>query len=143
MAHKILLVEDDPLIYRLYQRMLLLSGFEVELAENGQLALDKMAGFRPDIILLDIMMKTMNGMELLTKLKADPSTADIPVLVLTNMPELSVAEMATEKGALQVVVKSEKEPEDVVAIIKAVLDVDGAPQTTEAPAQQPEGQNNG
>src|SRR4051812_11648286 len=85
MATKILLVEDDALIYRMYQKAFELEGFEIEIAEDGQKGLDKLATFTPDIILLDIMMPNMNGVEMLAKLKENPATKDIPTVVLTNV----------------------------------------------------------
>jgi CheY-like chemotaxis protein len=119
---KILLVEDDPLIYRLYQKVFALEGFETELAENGQLGLDKLKTFHPDIILLDIMMRTMNGIEMLTKLKSDASTANIPVVVLTNLSDMHVAQMAISRGAVQILIKSETEPKEVISLIRGVLE---------------------
>jgi CheY-like chemotaxis protein len=118
---KILLVEDDPLIYRMYQKLFNLEGFETEVAENGQLGLDKLQEFHPDVILLDIMMPTMNGLEMLTKLKADPATKDIPVAVLTNMSDVNVANQVFDKGAQLTIVKSETEPDTVIAWINSVL----------------------
>ncbi len=118
---KILLVEDDPLIYRMYQKLFKLENFETELAEDGQQGLELITTFHPDIILLDVMMRNMNGIEMLTKLKAEPATAPIPVIILTNLADMRIAQMALEKGAVQIIVKSEKEPEEVVAIIKGVL----------------------
>lgn len=118
---KILLVEDDPLIYRMYQKLFTLEGFETETAENGQIGLDKLANFKPDVILLDIMMPTMNGLEMLDKLKADEATKDIPVAVLTNVSDLGVANEIFAKGAELSIVKSETEPETVINWIKSVM----------------------
>jgi two-component system, OmpR family, response regulator CpxR len=118
---KILLVEDDPLIYRLYKKIFTLEGFEIEIAENGQLGLDKLATYHPDIILLDIMMKTMNGLEMLGDLKLSPATKDIPVIVLTNVSDMKITSLATEKGAEQVLIKSETEPDTVIALVRGVL----------------------
>jgi CheY-like chemotaxis protein len=124
---KVLLVEDDPYIYRLYQNVFTLEGFEIKVAEDGKKALEEVPTFQPDIVLLDVMMKNMNGIEVLTQLKADPTTSNIPVLMLTNMTDMHTAQMAVEKGALQVVIKSEKEPADVVAIVKDALGYTEAP----------------
>ncbi len=121
MNKKILLVEDDPMIYRLYQKLFKLEKFDIETAENGQTGLDKLKTFHPDVILLDIMMKTMNGLEMLTKLKEDPATASIPVIVLTNLSDMNIGQMAITKGAVQIIVKSEREPADVVAIVNGAL----------------------
>ena len=118
---KILLVEDDPLIYRMYQKLFTLEGYETEIAENGQEGLDKLAQYTPDIILLDIMMPTMNGVEMLTKLRDDPKTKDTPVVVLTNMSDIRVSNEVFSKGATLSIVKSETEPDQVIAWIKSVL----------------------
>jgi len=118
---KVLLVEDDPLVYRLYQKLFKLENFEIETAENGQIGLDKLKTFHPDIILLDVMMKTMNGLDMLTKLKADKATADIPVVVLTNVADMRITQLASEHGAVTVLIKSQSEPADVVGMVKGVL----------------------
>ncbi len=118
---KILLVEDDPLIYRMYQKLFTLEGFETETAENGQIGLDKLATFKPDVILLDIMMPTMNGLEMLDKLKADEATKNIPVAVLTNVSDLGVANEIFAKGAELSIIKSETEPDTVINWIKSVM----------------------
>ena len=131
---KILLVEDDPLIYRMYQKLFTLEGYETEIAENGQEGLDKLAQYTPDIILLDIMMPTMNGVEMLTKLRADPKTKDTPVVVLTNMSDIRVSNEVFAKGANLSIVKSETEPDQVIAWIKSVLNKDGkTEEVTELP----------
>lgn len=118
---KILLVEDDPLIYRMYQKLFTLEGFETETAENGEEGLEKLLTFKPDVILLDIMMPKMNGLEMLTKLKAEDSTKDIPIAVLTNVSDLGVANEIFAKGADISIVKSETEPETVIEWINSVL----------------------
>jgi len=134
---KILLIEDDPLIYRLYQKLFTLEGYEIELAENGQIGLEKLKTFHPDILLMDIMMPTMNGIEMLTNVKADPSTKDIPVIVLTNIADMNITQMALSKGAVLCIIKSQTEPEDVVNSVRAVLSrnaaATGTPDQTQAP----------
>jgi len=105
----------------MYQKLFTLEGYETEVAVNGQEGLDKLQNFHPDIILLDIMMPTMNGLEMLTNLKADPATKDIPVAVLTNMSDVNISNQIFEKGADISIVKSETEPDQVIAWIKSVL----------------------
>lgn len=118
---KVLLVEDDELIVRLYEKLFKLEGFEIETAGNGQAGLDKLKDYTPDIILLDVMMPEMNGLEMLGKLKEDEATKNIPVVVLTNVADISIANEAISRGAALSMVKSESEPEDVVAAVKGVL----------------------
>jgi CheY-like chemotaxis protein len=118
---KVLLIEDDPLIYRLYQKLFSLEGFEIELAENGQLGLEKLKTFHPDILLMDIMMPEMNGIEMLTQVKSDPATKDIPVIVLTNIADMNITQMALSKGAVLCIIKSQTEPSEVINSVKATL----------------------
>jgi len=132
---KVLLIEDDPLIYRLYQKLFSLEGFEIELAENGELGLKKLQTFHPDILLMDIMMPTMNGIEMLTQVKSDPATKDIPVIVLTNIADMNITQMALSKGAVLCIIKSQTEPAEVINSVKATLAKTAQPQSNEA---QPE-----
>lgn len=134
---KVLLIEDDPLIYRLYQKLFSLEGYEIELAENGKLGLEKLTTFHPDILLMDIMMPEMNGLEMLSKVKADPATQAIPVVVLTNIADMNITQMALSKGAALCIIKSQTEPSDVISSVKAVLAKSTAP-VVSPPADKPE-----
>src|SRR3989304_9645064 len=118
---KILIIEDDPLMIRLYQKVFKFEGYDVEVASNGQEGLEKVNSFTPTLILLDIMMPEMNGLEVLDKLKADSNTKKIPVVVLTNLAGSRDAETALAKGAVKYIVKSEYEPKEVVKMVKEIL----------------------
>ena len=80
---KILLVDDDTLLVRMYQKKLQNDGFIVAIADDGVTALKKVPEFKPDLIVLDIMMPKMNGLQVLTKLKEQKTTEKIPVILLT------------------------------------------------------------
>jgi DNA-binding response OmpR family regulator len=80
---KILAVDDEPSIRRLVEVNLQRAGYAITTAPDGQEALNQIARERPDMVLLDVMMPRMDGFELLRRLKADPTTANIPVLMLT------------------------------------------------------------
>ncbi|HSX05057.1 MAG TPA: response regulator [Candidatus Saccharimonadales bacterium] len=118
---KVLIVEDDQLMSRMYMRVFTFEGFEAQLAENGQAGLDKLKEFTPDIILADMMMPVMNGEEMLEKLKANPATQGIPVIMLTNLADPQAAEETVAKGALQYIVKSKYSPQEITALVKDVL----------------------
>jgi DNA-binding response OmpR family regulator len=117
----ILLVEDDPSIYRMYQKVFALEGFTLELTTDGQMAMDRLKVFTPDIIILDVMMPKMNGMEVLTKLKQDPATKAIPVIMLTNLSDMGTTNRAVAMGASQYVVKSDTDPDQLVALVRGLL----------------------
>ena len=121
MASKILIVEDDPLIIRMYQRAFLFEDYEVQTADNGEEALELLVTFVPTIILLDIMMPRMDGLAVLTKIKENPQTQNIPVIVLTNLADSQDVERALELGAVKYIVKSNHKPKEIVDIVKTIL----------------------
>jgi CheY-like chemotaxis protein len=82
---KILLVEDDPMVVKMYQRKLTMDGFDLTLAFNGEEGLEALKKNKPDIVLLDVMMPKMNGIEMLKIIKGDPAFKDLPVVILTNL----------------------------------------------------------
>lgn len=118
---KILIVEDDQLMSRMYQKIFTFEGFEVELAYNGEEGLEKIRATKPTLVLLDVMMPKMNGLQVLEKLKLDPETKAIPVIMLTNLAGQQDAETALSKGAVKYIIKSEHEPKEVSNLVKEVL----------------------
>lgn len=130
---KILIIEDDSLLSRMYQKIFTSENYEVEVAEDGQEGLDKARTANPTLILLDVMMPKLNGLQVLDKLKADQSTAKIPVVMLTNLAGERDAQSALEKGAVKYIIKSEHKPSEVEKIIKSILSGytrDEVPQTS-------------
>ncbi len=132
---KVLIIEDDPLVSRMYQKVLTLESFIVESARDGKGGLAKAKTCKPDLILLDIMMPEMNGIEVLEKLKADPALQDIPVIMLTNLSGTKDAETAMQMGALDYLVKSEYKPKEVAQKARAILSRQSQPQPTKPPVQ--------
>jgi CheY-like chemotaxis protein len=118
---KILVVEDDPLMSRMYQKIFSFEGYEVEMAGDGEEGVEKVRSTKPTLVLMDIMMPKMNGLQALEKLKADPETKAIPVVMLTNLAGQQDAETALSKGAIKYIIKSEFEPKQVVNMVKEIL----------------------
>jgi len=117
---KILIIEDDPLVARMYQKVMGFEGLEVEIAENGLEGLKKARANKPTLILCDVMMPKMNGMEVLDELKADPNLKDVPVVMLTNLSGTQDAQLALAKGAVAYMVKSEYKPKEVAVRAKEI-----------------------
>jgi CheY-like chemotaxis protein len=118
---KILLVEDDPLMLRMYQKIFTFEKHEVEIAADGEEGLAKAQAVNPTIILLDIMMPKMNGLQVLEQLKANPATKAIPVIMLTNLAGQQDAETALSKGAVKYIIKSEYEPKQIADMVEEVI----------------------
>jgi len=118
----ILLVDDDLTLREMYLERLKAEGFAVETAQDGQEAVAKAKDTRPNLILLDIMMPKLNGLDVLKQLKAEKETAGIPVIVLTALIQDRERAQATELGATDYIVKSETMPGEVIQKIHAVLE---------------------
>ncbi len=127
----ILLVDDDLTLREMYMERLKAEGFTVEMAKDGEEALAKAADLQPNIILLDIMMPKINGLDVLKKLKQDSATSSIPVIVLTALIQDREKMESITRGADDYIVKSETMPGDVIQKIKAVLDHPKAHDQTE------------
>jgi len=118
---KILIVEDDPYISKMYQLKLNLEGFDVDIAVNGKIGLDKIKSESPDLILLDILMPEIDGLGVLKALKDDPKNSRIPVLVLSNLGREDYIKKSMALGAEGYIVKSHYTPARVVEVVKETL----------------------
>ncbi|TEU01998.1 response regulator [Candidatus Woesebacteria bacterium] len=120
---KILLVDDDKLMVKMYLSKFKIDGYEVETAFNGQEALSKVVRSNPDLILLDIMMPEMNGLDVLKELKANEKTKNIPVILLTNVGGSDEdVKAGLELGAVAYLIKASYTPKEVIQKVKEVLE---------------------
>lgn len=103
---KILLIEDDNDQILLYQTKFELEGYAFLAAENGAKGLEAAEKENPDIILIDLLMAGMGGIEVLEKLKQNPKTKNIPAVIVTNLDKYDLAQKAMSLGALDFIVKS-------------------------------------
>jgi CheY-like chemotaxis protein len=117
---KVLVVEDDESLRNLYSKSLRLKNFKVETATDGADALVKVGLFRPDVIILDIFMPELDGIEVLKILKTDPEFKKIPILMLTSASEIKVIKECLERGATGYIVKGGS-PEDIVKKINNII----------------------
>jgi CheY-like chemotaxis protein len=100
-----LLVEDAPFLRYAFGRLLRLHGFEVREATDGQQALDALDAFQPQLVLTDLMMPVMDGVELIRRLRADPRTATLPIVAITADATESAERQARDAGAIDVITK--------------------------------------
>lgn len=119
--YKIALVEDDPDIQQMYNIKLSYEGFVVRSASNGLDGLALIQAFKPDLVLLDIRMPVMNGVQMLTKLRSKSWGATLPVLILTNISRDEVPSELQLLGVERYIVKAHYTPTQVVEIIREVL----------------------
>jgi CheY-like chemotaxis protein len=104
-ACRVLLVEDVPGLRYVFGRLLRLQGFIVREAPDGQKALDCAFEFQPDVVLTDLMMPVMDGIELIRRLRDAPETAQVPVVAITADATDTTEKLAREAGAVDVITK--------------------------------------
>ncbi len=116
----VLLVDDDITLSDMYAERLRASGYTVLVAHDGEAGLVE-AKKKPDIILLDIMMPKINGLDTLKELKANPETANIPVVMLTALIQELDKVKGIAGGAVSYFVKSEVMPGELIKQVQAIL----------------------
>jgi CheY-like chemotaxis protein len=118
---RILLAEDDRFLRKASSMALRRRGYEVIEAVDGEEALRLAQAPAPDLILLDLIMPKMQGFEVLRRLKADPATRAIPVIVLTNLSQDVDRQRAIDAGALDYLVKANLSLDALVAEVNRAL----------------------
>lgn len=112
----IMIVEDDIFVSDIYQVKIHAEGLEAIVAMNGMEAIKHLEdGAKPDLILLDIVMPYMDGMEVLRRLKANDEWKEIPVILLTNLSDKSQVDECLGMGAKDYIIKSHFTPSEVMA----------------------------
>lgn len=121
MTKKILLIEDEIYIREMYEYVLKKKNYLVLAAADGEEGY-KLAQQKPNLILLDIMLPKIHGIDVLKKLKSDTKTKDIPVVMITNLADKEIIENAFTIGAQGYILKVRFDPEEVCTTIKQFLD---------------------
>ena len=114
MAKKLLLVEDEEFISFIYKRQFEISGYDVDTARDGLMGISQIKNFHYDLILLDIMLPGMNGIDILKAAKSDLTTKDIPIIMLTNLAQENIMQEAFKLGAVAYWIKADSNPSEIV-----------------------------
>jgi DNA-binding response OmpR family regulator len=117
----VLVVDDDPVIQKLLQVNFEMEDYLVLVAGDGEEGLEMAREERPDIVLLDIMMPKMNGLEVASALKGDPGTADIPIILLSAKAQGTDLQAGQDTGADEYITKP-FDPLELLERVKALLD---------------------
>ena len=131
---KILLVEDEDFIMDLYQRQLTKAGFQVKSAADGQTGLNMLKAEAFDLLLLDIMLPGMNGLQVLRDFKTQNPNSPTITILLTNLGQEAVIKEGFELGAQAYLIKASYTPDQVVNEVKNALG-GGQPSGTPPPTQ--------
>lgn len=118
---RVLLVEDDALLAKVLAQRLAREHFSVKVVGNGLEVMATASTFLPTVILLDLILPGMDGFAVLKQLKANPMTKEIPVVVISNLSEVSDVKSAKVLGAVEYFIKANTQLETIVAFVKKIL----------------------
>jgi DNA-binding response OmpR family regulator len=121
-SRRILLVEDDDALANVYITRLRAEGFDVKRVTNGEDALVTVLAYRPDLVVLDVMMPKLNGFEVLDIIRNTPEVGNVKVIMLTALSQDADKKRAEELGVDDYLVKSQVVIADVIDRIKHHLD---------------------
>jgi CheY-like chemotaxis protein len=118
---KILIIEDDTITANVYSNRFRVEGFQVEVAPDGEAGLALVKSFEPDIVTCDLMMPRRNGVEVITALRADPTTRSLPIIVFSNSYLSSMIKDAWAAGATKCLSKADCTPKHLIEVIQNLL----------------------
>ncbi|MGH7448475.1 MAG: response regulator [Longimicrobiales bacterium] len=119
----VLLVDDDPHDREIYGRILCYNGFDVVCADSGRTGIALARRIRPDVVLLDIGLPDLHGLDLCSSLRTEPDTAAIPVIALSAYAETRMGEQARLAGCTRYIEK----PASPIAVLHAIEQIVGKP----------------
>lgn len=114
----VLIVEDEPAVALALSDALTKEGFTVQTAKDGQEGLTQALAEHPDLVITDLKMPNMTGLEMVEKLRADDWGRSAKILILSNLSDLDSLQSAMEKGAFHYMVKGDSNMADIVAAVK-------------------------
>jgi len=121
MAKTILVIEDDKFLRELISRKLTGEGFDVLEAVDGEEGIKKIKEGKPDLVLLDLILPSIDGFEILTRVRDDPEVSSIPVIILSNLGQREEVEKGLKLGAIDYLIKAHFTPGEIIEKIKNVL----------------------
>lgn len=133
---KVLIIEDDQIVGNLYRNKLAVDGFQVELAKDGTLGLNMVANFRPDLILLDLMLPDISGVDIMKQLRAQAEFEKIPIIVFSNTYLSNIVKDAWKAGATKCFSKANCTPKQILEAVHLLLETTPSV-TTPPPATTP------
>ncbi|HEY5910503.1 MAG TPA: response regulator [Verrucomicrobiae bacterium] len=124
---KILIIEDDEIVANIYRSKLTLEGFSVAIAPDGESGLESVRQLRPDVVILDLMLPKLSGVDVLKKVRADPQSEKLPVIVFSNTYLTNTVQDAWKAGATKCLSKASCSPQQFVKVVRATIDGGGPP----------------
>jgi CheY-like chemotaxis protein len=140
---KVLIIEDDLIVGNIYRNKFSVEGFEVDIAQDGLAGLEMLRKFRPDAVLLDLMLPKMTGVEVMKQIRSEPDFQHLPVIVFSNTYLTNLVQEAWKAGATKCLSKANCTPKQVIEVVRNTLGLNGATTAAMPPrgdAQVPAGE---
>jgi len=122
MSQRVLIVEDDNILREMYALKLTMDGFTVDTARDGIEGLEKVAAAKPDLIILDMLMPRLDGLQFLARYNQRPPDQRATVLVASNKSSTEQINKAKQLGAAEYLIKSKLTPDDLVVHVRKYLE---------------------
>ncbi|HTB85584.1 MAG TPA: response regulator [Candidatus Sulfotelmatobacter sp.] len=123
---KILFIEDDQIVSNVYRNKLAVEGYQVEVATDGESGLRVMRTFQPHVILLDLMLPGMSGVDVIKEVRSEKDFAKTPIIVFSNTYLTNIIQEAWRAGANKCLSKSSCTPKDVIEVVRHTVGDSGA-----------------
>jgi len=121
MSKKILIIEDDKFVRELIAQKLTEEGYEALMTVDGEEGMVQIKEKKPDLVLLDLILPGIDGFEVLSRMKADPNLAQIPVVILSNLGQKEEIERGLKLGAIDYMIKAHFTPREIIEKVNSVL----------------------
>ena len=118
---KIVIIEDDQIVANIYRNKLAVDGFQVEIAGDGESGLELIKKLHPDILLLDLMLPKISGVELLKKIRSEPDFREMPIIVFSSTYLSNVVQDAWKAGATKCLSKASCTPKQIIEVVRGAL----------------------
>src|SRR3954465_1881311 len=125
--NKILIIEDDQLVANIYRNKFAVDSFQVEIALDGSTGLEVIRSFKPDVVILDLMLPKVTGLDVLKKIREQTELAQLPVIVFSNTYLSNMVQEAWKAGATKCLSKANCTPKQVIEAVRSTLKPNGAP----------------
>lgn len=131
---KILIIEDDQIVANIYRNKFSVEGFQVEIASDGASGLETLQNFRPDAVILDLMLPGMTGVEVMKKVRALPEFQKLPIIVFSNTYLTNMVQEAWKAGATKCLSKANCTPKQLIDVVRNSVARNGSPPAAAGPA---------
>lgn len=129
---KILIIEDDQIVANIYRNKFSVEGYNVEIAHDGHTGVETIRSFRPDAVILDLMLPKITGVEVMKQVRAEPDFQKLPIIVFSNTYLSNMVQEAWKAGATKCLSKANCTPKQLIDVVRSTLSTPNAASAAEA-----------